>query len=86
MTTPNLVYVEWIDSGRGHEWRMLDDLDDMLPAYCRSVGWIVREEEEYIVLAGNLAADAPDGKPHQACQMMAIPKVAITTRRVLRKR
>ena len=65
-------HVTWLDAAgqnRG-SWTPLDD--EMGLAHCVSAGFLVRDEPEFIVLAGSL--DAQDN----GCDMMAIPRVAIT--------
>lgn len=65
-------YVAWVDAaGQNHgAWTPLDD--SMNIARCISAGFLVRDEPDFIVLAGSL--DVQDN----ACDLMAIPRVAIT--------
>ena len=42
-----LVLVEWLDSHAGRGWQDLDRLERAAePLYCRSVGWVIRENKD----------------------------------------
>lgn len=83
-----LVYVEWVDSATVHGWNSVDELqDDCGTVLMQSVGWVIRETEAMLMLAAHMHKDIPEnGAVRQAADATAIPKVAITMRRVLRKR
>ena len=89
MTAPlPLVYVEWVDSATVHGWHSLDELQrDCTSVLMQSVGWIVKETDDTLMLSAHLHKETDE---HDAVRMAAdataIPKVAITMRRVLRKR
>ena len=44
------VLLEWWDSRLAAAW--MDDTVDLSPAVCRSVGWIMAENENYLAIAG----------------------------------
>ena len=74
-----LVMIEWLDSmGVGGEWQCPDCLKDPEPVVCRSVGWIVRETEDYIVVASHHhAGDCNEEASEQVCGTMAITKATV---------
>ena len=54
-----LVLIEWLDSHSGRGWQDMDDLtDNCQPLHCRSVGWLVSEENECKMLVPHLAGDS----------------------------
>lgn len=77
----DLVRIEWHDSrGATSRWQHLEDLDEGA-CYMQSVGWIVRQTDEFIVLAPHMSADG-----EQASGVMYIPRSAITmTHHISRK-
>ena len=68
------VYVEWIDSYTSTGWRDTDVLDAE-PLMCYSIGYLVRDAEDGIVVAAHLGGDP--AKPHQVCGAMTIPRSAV---------
>ena len=61
MPSPRLVKVTWIDIVRsGDAWSTHEDLKEIKPAECRSVGWLVKEEDDFIVLATHIGTDWKD--------------------------
>ena len=68
-----LVLVEWVDSCSfvGSLWIGKDNVEGLDPHSCKSVGWIVKEDDECIVLAASLS-------DHEYSGNMCIPKVCIT--------
>lgn len=47
------VKVEWLDICSGTpNWARLDDLE-VCPLKCESVGWLIKETEDYISIAQN---------------------------------
>lgn len=66
------VCIEWWDSRRpADEWVFVGDAE-FSACRCRSVGFVLRETEEEIVLAQSIA----DGG-EQACGVMVIPRCCI---------
>ena len=55
--TPDLVLVEWVDSGQPVPgWQWLDGLETRKALRCVSVGFLVQDDEATKVLAPNLGA------------------------------
>ena len=76
-----LVFVEWEDSHSPDGWVAFSDLRHD-PIVCRSVGWTVREDEDFLVLSPHIGAT--DGKEFdQGLGILTIPKRAILKRRTL---
>lgn len=74
-----IVAVDWVDSARPvAEWRYLSDAPELAAVVCRSVGWIVGENEQILMLAPNLGDIG--GESEQGCGFIRIPKVSITRR------
>lgn len=81
MTAYPLLYVEWIDaSTTGAAWSDVSDLKDVAPAYCRSVGWLIAEGPEHIVLAASIGDDEEDAVGND----ISILKVTIKKRKRLK--
>lgn len=54
---PKLYYIEWEDPASEHSgWFELidDELEKLVPAEVKSVGWIIKENKKYIVVASSL--------------------------------
>ncbi len=49
------VEVMWIDAVPGDNWLSLDDLPE--PRMMRTRGWLIKEHNDHVVLAGTLDAD-----------------------------
>lgn len=80
-----LVLVDWMDSWSHDRWTNFDALEaDGEPLICRSVGWVAHETRRVLVLVSSVSAVGRDDIREAACMTMAIPKVAIVSRRVLR--
>ena len=69
--SPRLVLIEWQDSYCATGWQSISDLGGE-PLTCRSVGWLVRENESCKVLAPHLSQDHGEA-PSQGNGIMAIP-------------
>lgn len=76
-TPIEIVY--WLDSCSVDAWEQADTRRN--PSSCRTVGYVVYEDEYCISLASSLALH--DGQGVDCCLTMTIPKVAITDRAVL---
>lgn len=74
-----LVYVEWMDSrGVSASWEHLETLQENDLCIIRSVGWLLREESDFIQIVPHLGID-----PDQGCGDMTIPVSQISRRIVL---
>lgn len=61
-----LVLIEWLDSyGCGSEWQPLEGCHAK-PLLCRSVGWLVRDEDDCKVIVPHLS-DSDSHLPPQGC-------------------
>lgn len=79
-----LLLVEWVDSyGCSPRWERIDEIEPEV-IHAQSVGWLVHEDENVLVLVPHVTRPAFEGSHHQGCGDMAIPLVAITKREVLR--
>lgn len=58
-TSYRLVLVEWLDAVGGTRggWKSASDAGRDLPAKCRSVGWVIHEDDERITIAPHFAHD-----------------------------
>lgn len=67
------VKVEWLDICSGTpNWARLDDLE-VGPLKCESVGWLVKETDEYICIAQNY-----NEEENLVADTMTFPKAIIT--------
>lgn len=73
-----LVVVEWLDSAQpASEWRHISDAPDLEVIRCLSVGWVVGENRQVVMLAPNIG-DHKSGGGAQGCGFIRIPACAIT--------
>jgi hypothetical protein len=65
------VWVRWVDSANlfGDRWAKLEEIDD-LETYCETLGFLVKENDHSIYVAGSIA-------PEEVGSVMQIPKVAV---------
>ncbi|MDC0641357.1 hypothetical protein OAP24_04265 [Porticoccaceae bacterium] len=76
----NPLLVEWIDSAQPiAAWMFLDNMPCMEVIECVSVGWLVAETDEVLMLAPNLGNTESEGSA-QASGFIRIPKLAVTRR------
>lgn len=69
-----LVIIEWEDSrGVQAHWTELDDLDEGI-CIIESVGWIIVDKPEYIIILPHSCGDPPQG-----CGSMTIPRKVISS-------
>ena len=72
-----LVLVEWWDSRQPvPRWLCLDEVDGVESCACVSVGFLIRETENEIVLAPNLA-DLDDDELVQGSGIITIPRCSV---------
>lgn len=81
----DLILVEWVDSLQPVTgWHMADDLPALEAAKCKTVGWLVAENDDAMMIAQNIAN--PDSSQEQAGGLMRIPKCCVTSASVLSSR
>lgn len=77
MKSPRRVKVEWIDIVRSTSaWSTHQELDEIKPSLCKSVGWLVKENDDFIVLATNIGDDWED---EDVGILVAIPRCVISS-------
>ena len=76
-----LAYVEWVDSyGCSSQWESTKDVKALVHT-CYSVGWVVKETEDTLVVVPHLSpANAAIDADEQGCGEMAIPLKSIIER------
>ncbi|HEY9544744.1 MAG TPA: hypothetical protein VIR56_01985 [Solimonas sp.] len=73
------VLIEWLDSAQPIPgWRLLSDLPNPDVVKCESVGWIIGETDDVLMLAPNIGDRGGDSE--QASGFIRIPVVSITRR------
>jgi len=81
----DLILVEWVDSLQPVTgWHMTDDLPVLEAAKCKTVGWLVADNNDAIMIAQNIAD--PESTQMQAGGLMRIPKCCIISSSVLSSR
>ena len=76
----SIELIRWTDSvGLSSGWQDMEDALEIEPSIVVSVGTILREEEDYLVIASSWSAARQFGG------VLAIPKASIVERRMLRK-
>ena len=74
------ILVEWIDSAQPiGAWMFLENMPRMEVIECVSVGWLVAETDEVLMLAPNLGDVKGEGSA-QASGFIRIVKAAVTRR------
>lgn len=76
---PEILYVEWVDSAGTPGWCSKEEIDhskNIMPI--RSVGFLVHDTKDALVLALNHSHGERIGRPFG--ELMTIPKIAITKR------
>ena len=71
------VLVKWVDSARNMDWGLYEDVNEV-PIECESVGYLIKEKFDYIVVALSIAYE-----PLKVCQTMTIPKCSIKEIKIL---
>lgn len=74
-----LTFVKWADSyGCSSSWESIHE-HPPIPHYCYSVGWLVRESEEFVVIIPHISPENDGiGSDELGCGDMTIPKCSIT--------
>lgn len=71
-----LVLIEWLDSAQPSPgWLYTNDLPSIEPVYCRSIGWLVAESENVVMLAPNMGEVGTDAE--QGCGFIRIARPSI---------
>lgn len=80
-----LVLIEWVDSHEGRGWRSISDIENTAELlYCRSVGWLISENPDCVIIASHISGEKNEGIKIYACGDMCIPKCSIKKTTVLR--
>lgn len=78
-----LAYVEWVDCfGCSSVWVDLDEINRE-PVICKSVGWILLDNDDVLVIVPHFTQENHSGARFQGCGDMTIPKSAIRNVSVL---
>ena len=79
---PFITYIKWVDSfGCSSSWGALE-IDKCKPMHCESVGYVVFEDSEIVVIAPHRTLPHPGREGVDYCGDMTIPKVAIVDKRI----
>ncbi|MFA0813890.1 hypothetical protein [Microbulbifer epialgicus] len=71
-----LVRVEWVDSAQPYpQWSHLEDLPSLEPVKCCTVGWLIAESEEVLMIAQSVGEVNTDNA--QASGLMRIPRASV---------
>ena len=88
MIDKTIEIVEYIDSyTMGDKWKPIGDMEDELnkPMKNISIGWVLKENDTHIMLCPNFAGINLDPEDRSVCCMFVIPKVSITSRKVIKE-
>jgi hypothetical protein len=75
-TPPRPVRVRWIDSQGGGGWRDIRDAPNWRPTEIVTVGFVIEDADDFLVLVQSLASPDADGDS-QADGWLTIPRQAI---------
>lgn len=80
-----LVIIDWYDSHSNRGWHTLDEIrEECVPLLCRSVGWLIHENKEHIVIVPHLAGMDDEACTTSGSGQKTIPVVAVQKCKVLR--
>ena len=79
MTPPKLLLVEWLDHCSRDGWNSLEEAGGMTPVTIITVGWVVKETETFLTLAGT--ADYSNDDDVHFNSLFLIVKSCITSRK-----
>lgn len=73
----DLTYIQWRDAAgmSGGGWQHTEDMDQLEPRIIDSIGWVYREEKDFVVLASHVEVGQMNFEGD-----MCIPKSAIIKR------
>lgn len=61
LETPKLVYVEWLDAyTQAAGWKNIKKLRKQKPVLVRSVGYLVKDDPDFIIVAGTYVEEDGD--------------------------
>lgn len=81
MKPDKIVLVEWIDSFGSHAWIPRIDAMETKPSKCYSVGYLLKEDENYIVLSQSY-----DPQVENVGNVLSIPVKVVISMTQLRKK
>ena len=77
--TQRVVMVEWLDSyGCSTNWTELDGIQPQ-SMMCRSVGWLVYEDDRNLVIVPHVTSRDHAHAEQQGCGDMTIPRPAVVS-------
>ena len=77
-----MVYILWQDIFElGAGWHSRSDVDKHKPVDCESLGWIYKQNEEYLTLIGDKSTD---GKDREYGRIQSIPTATIKKIKILK--
>jgi len=76
-TKYKLILIEWVDSkGITSGWEYIEDIEPLKPDYCRSIGFLIEDNEEYKTIAQTIGTT-------QLMARMTIPACSIKKMKVI---
>lgn len=80
---PDLLYIEWLDhcSHDGPHWSSVEDVKNLRPNTCHSVGFLINEGDSFITIASHVGTDDEDD---EICGDLCIIKACIVKREKLK--
>ena len=78
-----IVEVHWLDSEADPDWQTVEELLEYSSLDCRTVGYLIADREDSIVIAGSVGLGRKDNVVHSA---ITIPKAAISNIKELRRK
>ena len=74
-TYEKIVVIDWVDSkGVTGSWEYLDEIDEMKPSLCISVGYLLNDKKQYKEICQSINKSSPD---KQVIGRMVIPTCSI---------
>jgi len=71
-----IIQIHWIDTSSIEGWHDRDIVDDPIDFNCHSVGYLLKETREYIMIAQSY-------QPDQFGDLLYIPQIAIKKKTIL---
>lgn len=80
-----IVEILWVDSEHSADWSKLSDvLEDQGSLECKSVGYLIADKEDRMILATSLSSD--ETYEENVSAYLTIPRLAILSVKELRKK